>query len=195
MKKILLFFLLLSSLNAFSQTVEPAQADKAVVYFVRPNTMGALINFTFYDGDALIARFNGGKYYRYECAPGSHVFWARSENRSYVEADLAAGQIYVIEALPLMGGLKAQVQLIPLDPQGKGIGKPTQKLVTKRASETYTVEELTKWADNKSGGTERGMERYAAMKEKDKDVRQLTVAMAAEPDDFVVKKKTKRKGK
>lgn len=193
MKKILFFlFLLVASLTVFAQSVEPAPADKAVVYFVRPNTMGALINFTFYDGDALIARFNGGKYYRYECAPGTHVFWAKSENRSYVEADLAAGQIYVIEAMPLMGGLKAQVQLIPVDPQGKGIGKPTQKLVTKRASETYTAEDLTKWADNKSGGTERGMDRYANLKEKDKDVRQLTVAMAAGPDDFVVKKKAKK---
>jgi len=192
MKKTLFsLFVLVLSLTVNAQSVEPAPADKAVVYFLRPNTMGALINFTFYDGDELIARFNGGKYYRYECAPGIHVFWARSENRSYVEADLAAGKIYVIEALPVMGGLKAQVLLMPVDPNEKGLSKPAKKMVLKRPSETYTSEDLAKWADNKSDTTERGMERYAAMKEKKKNVRQLTVAMASEPDDFVLQKKAK----
>jgi len=191
MKRIvLLCCLLVLSISAWAQAVEAAPADKAVVYFVRPNTLGALINFNFYDGDNLIARFNGGKYFRYECAPGEHVFWARSENRSFVEADLRAGEIYVIEAVPIMGGLKAQVMLMPVDPGVKGLTKPTQKMVAKRASETYTSEELAKWSENTSGSQERGMSRYAELKGKDKDLRKLESGMFVSPEAFIKVKKS-----
>jgi len=88
MKKRTLLFVLLFQITLFAQTIEPAPADKAVVYFVRASGMGALINFTFFDSDQVIGRFNGPKYLRYECEPGDHILWARSENKDFVQASL-----------------------------------------------------------------------------------------------------------
>lgn len=72
------------------QEIPPAPADKAVVYFVRTSGLGFAINFTYIDSVTLIAKANGTNYVRYECDPGNHLFWARSENRDFVEAELEA---------------------------------------------------------------------------------------------------------
>ncbi|MEM6771871.1 MAG: hypothetical protein AAF597_14920, partial [Bacteroidota bacterium] len=142
MKPIVTLFFCYLSLTLFAQGVDPAPADKAVVYFVRTSGLGAALNFHHYDGDQLIGKFNAGKYLRYECEPGEHVFWARSENRSFVEADLAPGGIYLIQVIPQMGGLKAGVQLVVFDPQVGDLPRPIRKLVTKRAPQSYSPEQL-----------------------------------------------------
>src|SRR5262245_4332351 len=114
-----LFMLLvcvLVSATTFAQGITPAPDDKAVVYFVRTSSLGFAINFSYFDSTKLIGRFNGPKYIRYECAPGAHLFWGRSENRDFVEAEVEAGKIYFIEAIPKMGAMKAAIQLEPVDP-------------------------------------------------------------------------------
>ncbi len=193
MKLIFALLLLLPVFSLSAQDFRPAPADKAVVYFVRASGLGAIINFNHYDGEQLIGRFNAGKYLRYECAPGEHVFWARSENRSFVEADLAAGQTYVVEIVPMMGGLKANVLLVPIDPREKGVPKRIQKLLSRKAPQVFTDEELAKWADNSSGRTENGLERYEKLAEKDRSLPQLTAEMAIAADDLRFSKKKKNK--
>jgi len=86
-KNILILSLLLQSIISFSQS------NKATVYFTRASGLGALINFTFFDGEQVIGKFNGTKYMKYECEAGKHLFWARSENESYVEAELEANKM------------------------------------------------------------------------------------------------------
>src|SRR5258708_5671525 len=108
MKKFNVLLLLICVFNIHSiqleaQEIPPAPEGKSVVYFVRSSSLGFAVNFSYFDSAALIGRFNGPKYIRYECAPGSHLFWARSENRSFVEAQLEAGKIYFIQAIPKMG--------------------------------------------------------------------------------------------
>src|SRR5688572_16620712 len=102
-------------LSQDSFEVAPAPQDKAVVYFVRTSGMGAAINFTYFDSATVIGRSNGTNYIRYECQPGYHLFWGRSENRDFIEAELEAGKIYCIEAVPQMGAVKAGVKLRPVD--------------------------------------------------------------------------------
>ena len=177
-----------------AQNFEPAPADKAVVYFVRASGLGALINFNHYDGDQLIGRFNAGKYLRYECEPGEHLFWARSENRSFVEADLTAGSTYLVEIVPTMGGLKAGVLLVPIDPREQDIPRRIQRLVTKRGPENYDDSQLAEWAERTAGKTENGLERYDKLDENDRKIPQLTADMAVNVADLrFVKKKRKQK--
>lgn len=76
---VVLIFLLCSFYSS-AQSLTPAPTGKAVVYFVRPSLLGFAINFSYFDSTALIGRFNAPKYIRYECDPGPHLFWARSEN-------------------------------------------------------------------------------------------------------------------
>lgn len=174
-----------------AQTIEPAPADKAVVYFVRASGLGAAINFHHYDGDQLIGKFNGAKYLRYECEPGKHLFWGRSENRSFVEAEVAAGGIYVIEVVPQMGGLKAGVKLQPINPQAGEIPKRIRRLVTKKPSQQFSPETLKAWADRVVVKTANGMKRYEEWKADGKQMPQLDPDMMVSPEDMFWEKKRK----
>lgn len=113
----LLCLLLCIASTSFGQSIPPAPDDKAVVYFVRLRSVGVAVYFTYFDNDQVIGKANERHYFRYECEPGEHLFWARSENKDFLLANLEAGKIYFVEALPVMGAVKAGVYLAPLDPQ------------------------------------------------------------------------------
>jgi hypothetical protein len=170
----LLFFSFLASV---AQTIEPAPEGKAVVYFVRTSALGFAINFSYFDSTQLIGKFNGPKYMRYECNPGSHLFWARSENRDFVEAELEAGKIYFLEAVPTMGGIKAGVQLVPVDAKDeKKMGK-ILKLINKKDPEIFTADELASGTKDFEDVISRGMEKYNDEKQKGKMAARLEKTM------------------
>lgn len=155
---------LFSSLFCTAQDITPAPADKAVVYFVRPSSFGFAINFSYFDSARLIGKFNGTGYIRYECDPGAHLFWARSENKDFVEADLEAGKIYFIEAVPQMGGIKAGVQLVAVDPSKQKKIDKIIKLLHKKPAESFTPEELKAEQKKMEDIIRRGLEKYAQEK-------------------------------
>jgi hypothetical protein len=152
--------LIMSSFFCAGQEIKPAPEDKAVVYFARVSSMGFAVKFTYFDSATVIGGFNGPKYLRYECAPGKHLFWARSENRDFVEAEVEAGKIYFIEAAPQMGGIKAGVSLQPLDSTDEKTLNKISKLIKKKDSESFTPEELEKETVNFKEVIERGLEKY-----------------------------------
>lgn len=168
---------MLLSVPVLAQEISPAPEGKAVVYFVRPSALGMAINFSYFDSTALVGRFNGPKYIRYECDPGKHLFWARSENRDFVEAELEAGKIYFIEAIVKMGAVKAAVNLDPVDPSNQKRMDKILKLLTKKPSESFTPEQLKKDLESLEDAVERGMEKYKADKASGKTFAQLTAAM------------------
>ncbi|MEI6682881.1 MAG: hypothetical protein WCO44_09655 [Bacteroidota bacterium] len=127
---ITLFLTLTTSL--FSQEIPPAPSNKAVVYFVRPSSTGFAINFSYFDSTKLIGIFAGKGYFRYECEPGTHLFWARSENKDFVESHVEAGKIYFLEAVVQMGWVKAQVALEPVDPNNAKKMKGILKVLAKK---------------------------------------------------------------
>ncbi|RZJ31824.1 MAG: hypothetical protein EOO48_00890 [Flavobacterium sp.] len=115
MKKTLALLFVLLTLSAWSQKIVKPSAGKAVVYFIRSSDGAPVINFKYFDGDKYIGKFSAGSYMLYECEPGKHLFWSKAENTDYVEADLEAGKIYIIDAEPQLGLIKAGVKLIPFD--------------------------------------------------------------------------------
>jgi hypothetical protein len=173
-KQILLnipFFLI--ALSVFGQNINPAPADKAVVYFTRTSSLGLAINFSYFDSTQLIGVFNGPKYIRYECEPGRHIFWARSENKDFVEANIEAGKIYFIEAVPLMGAIKAGVDLQPVYPDDAKMMKKILKLMEKRSSESFSAEELQSETVRLQDAITRGMAKYIEEKNKGSYIPQL----------------------
>lgn len=189
MKKTLCIFLILfQSIILYSQNEEITSNETATVYFVRASGLGALINFTFFDGEKVIGKFNGPKYMKYECAPGEHLFWARSENRSFVEANLVAGKIYLIDVVPRMGGLKASVKLVPVDKNDYKM-KHIQKLVTKKDPQVFSETELNEFQMNAVEIIVRGMEKYHEDKAKEKDILMLKPEMTITEEDLVFSKK------
>lgn len=188
MKKLFTLVILLQGMFLFGQVKDSLSSEKAIVYFVRANGLGVLINFTFFDGEKVIGRFNGPKYMRYECNPGKHLFWARSENKSYVEADLNAGSIYLIDVIPRLGGIKASVKLIPVDKRRYRL-KKIQKLLSRRDSETFSDSELESLQREMNGVIVRGMKKYNKLKKKGRKILQLLPEMTVEETDLIYKKK------
>ena len=184
---LILISAIVGHLIATAQEIAPAPDDKAVVYFIRASSMGFAIKFTYLDSASVIGRFNGPKYIRYECAPGHHLFWARSENRDFVEAEVEAGKIYFIEAMPQMGALKAGVHLKPVDPTDEKTLKRILKLMKKKKPESFTREELEKETERASEIIERGLERYQQEKEGQKPITRLENSMAIDPAVLLAK--------
>ena len=164
-------FLLLFTVTTLAQDIPPAPENKAVVYFVRTSSLGFAINFSYFDSATLIGKANGANYFRYECEPGHHLFWVRSENRDYVEADVEAGKIYFIEAIPQMGAMKAQAVLKVITPSNEKAMSKIFKLMNKKSPETFTAEELQRQTDNDI--IQRGLEKYAEDKAKGKKIGKL----------------------
>ena len=172
-----LLSLLLFSFTNVNEITPPAEG-KAVVYFVRTSSMGILINFTYFDKDKFIGKFHGHGYIRYECEPGEHVFWAKSENRDFITADLEAGKIYFVDAGAKMGGFKARVELIPVNPtQDAKLMNVIESLVDKKEPETYTSDYLQseneKWKDE----IQKGLDRYQELVTKQEKIERLNKEM------------------
>jgi hypothetical protein len=115
MKKMIFLLIAITATFGYSQELKKPSEGKAMVYFTRVEGMGFLINFKYFDGEKYLGKFNYGKYLAYECDPGKHLFWSKSENTDFLEAELEAGKTYVIDSEPQMGAFKAGVKLIPFD--------------------------------------------------------------------------------
>jgi hypothetical protein len=156
-------FLLLSTTILSSQ---PNDSTKAEVYIVRTDIGGSLINFKFFVGDQFVVKFNHGKYLRLELDPGEHVIWATSENRSFVRADLKAGETYVLNALPVTGALKAGVMLFPLQDPEKGVMRRAKRYVAKFKEKVMSKEDLAKDQEKFAEIIRLRLEKYEKVKNK-----------------------------
>lgn len=121
LKKIIALFVfclgitLMFSQKITTQSIEKPSEGKSLVYVAKTGA-GALVNFRIYDGDRFLGALSGFKYIVYECDPGEHVFWAASENRDYVKANLDPNSVYFLNAAGQMGAFVAGVNLKPLNP-------------------------------------------------------------------------------
>lgn len=161
----LVSFLQIANLKA--QGLEQPPAGKAYIYVVRHVKVGLAINFQYYVGDRYIGKFNAPKYLRFECDPGKHVIWAKSENRSFVEVEAEAGKIYLIDVGVQMGMAVARVNLIPVlstDIGSKRYQKAV-KLINKKAPELISNSTLVASNEEKRDAANSGMERYYSLKE------------------------------
>ncbi|MEO0471031.1 MAG: hypothetical protein AAF206_15495 [Bacteroidota bacterium] len=182
------FFLLLLLLFDIglvaAQDIEPAPNDKAVVYFLRPEGFwGGAVKFTYFDGNKVVGKFAGRNYIRYECEPGTHNFWAKSENRSYVQGNLEPGKIYLIEAQPTAGILYARVRLKPVDPSSKDMWR-FQKLITNKGGKKFTDTLLANMNNRFTGKAMRGLIKLKKLEVKGKEIPKIDGEMAMDAADL-----------
>ncbi|NOX86576.1 MAG: hypothetical protein GXO86_11550 [Chlorobi bacterium] len=116
----------------FSQGFQAPSPGKAVVYFVRVSGWGSGVTFEFFLGDKYIGAFKGKNYMRYECDPGENLFWASSENKEFLTADLKAGGIYIVIVDVIEGFWKAHVGLTPVDETKPDLLERAKALVNKK---------------------------------------------------------------
>ncbi|WP_353777139.1 hypothetical protein [Winogradskyella sp. 3972H.M.0a.05] len=149
MKQLLISLALLLSFQfSFSQiTVEPPSEGKSVIYFIRTASPGPLMNFKFFDKDEYLGRFNGVNYFRYECEPGKHLFWVKSENFDFVEADLKAGGVYFLEVKGRLGAISAASKFFLVDYEDEKQMKRITKVFNKAEGVVMDQEELNEKYD------------------------------------------------
>ena len=165
MKNLILFILFLSQVTLSAQSIEPAPADQAVVYFIRPGSYAGLMKFALFDNDKYIGFLKGSRYLRYECDPGEHLFWAKAENVDFLNAELEAGEIYMIDVFPEIGIGSARVELVPvvsLDYRKNRI----KKLFAKRDAEVIDEEQIVKYQQEFKDVIERSLKKAKKNKEK-----------------------------
>jgi hypothetical protein len=110
--------------------------------------MGSAINFKFFDKDVFLGKFHGRNYMRYECAPGEHLFWASSEKKYFITADLRKGGTYIVIVEAKMGAMSAAVKLFTAEDERKlekavQIVKSKAPTVTDASIIDYENDEMT----------------------------------------------------
>lgn len=172
---LVVLFFSIASLQA--QAPPPPAEGKAVVYFMRLGVFGAAVTFAHFDGDRFIGKFGGSSYLRHECDPGEHLFWARSENRDFLPAELEAGKTYFVQVFPAQGMAKAKVLLVPIDPNEiKRIARFERKIRRKPGLQP-TQEDLAQGNLDREDGIEKGLAQYREFVTEGKEFKRLEADM------------------
>ncbi len=164
LNKILIIFVvafgtsLMFSQKVTTQEIQKPSEGKSLVYFLRTGA-GPLLNFRIYDNDKFLGALSGFKYMVYECEPGKHMFWAASENRDYIEADLEPNGVYVISAEGQMGAFIASVGLNPLNPNEFKDRRTFYQVVKRAKKQVYEPNN-----DDKSENIKKGLAKYQELK-------------------------------
>lgn len=98
----------------------------------------------------------------YECEPGKHLFWAASENRDYIEAELEPNGVYFLNAEGQMGVFVTGVNFKPLNPN-EFKDKRTAYQIIKHLTEQKEF----KTDVDKSENIKLGMEKYEELKNRE----------------------------
>ncbi len=127
MKKSILLLFLASTINLFAQeevttsNIQPFQKPKegkSLVYIIKSGP-GAFVNFRTFLNNKFLGVVTIDSYLIVECDSGKQLFWATSENRDYIEADLLPNKVYVLNAEGQMGAFVAGVNFKQLNPNEK----------------------------------------------------------------------------
>ena len=164
MKVRFLFTMLLSVITvvADAQGVPPAPEGKSVVYFVRTSSLGFANSFAYFDSTKFIGKFGAPKYLRYECNPGHHFFWAKSENVDFVDATVEEGKIYFIYVDADAGVEKPIVKLEPVDPKNLDVMARIFKLMNKKSPVVIDPEDLASDAKEFKPEIKKALSQHAA---------------------------------
>lgn len=165
--------LIASSSITKAQELQLPSPGKAKVYFVRFSGTGALINFKYFHGQEYLGKFSGVNYFIYETVPGEHLFWVGAENREFLEANLEADQVYVVEVRPTMGAFKAAVKVIAVMPEDVKTVEKIKKILGKKPPIPLEKADFSDEAESLDFYIENGLKKYEANKAGGKPMSQL----------------------
>ncbi len=94
------------------------EMGKAIVYVVRPASLGALIRFNVFVDDKLpeseMGYTRGSQYIYFNLEPGSHQILSKAENWAETNVETSAGDVVFIQQEPSMGIFLARNSLLRL---------------------------------------------------------------------------------
>ncbi len=98
--------------------------DKAIVYVVRPDSVGTLIRFNVFVDDQEAASemgyTRGSQYIYFQVSPGDHKIYSKAENWAEAPISAQAGDVIYIHQQPSMGIIMARNSITKIaDYEGK----------------------------------------------------------------------------
>jgi hypothetical protein len=135
---------------------------KSLVYVIKSGA-GFLLNFRVFKDDKFIGALASGNYFIIECDPGKHLFWATSENRDFVEANLEANKVYILNLEGQMGAFIASVSLKPLKPTEKRDRRFLYRALKNTKAIIYNPNDVV---EDKSENIKEGLEKYKELKDR-----------------------------
>ena len=99
----------------------PKQPDQgqAIVYVVRPSSMGSMVRFNVFVDDqepaSEVGFTRGNQYIHFGLPPGAHKIYSKAENWAEMPVSVKAGDVVFIEQEPSMGVIMARNSLTKLD--------------------------------------------------------------------------------
>ena len=182
------YIVLFATFLGLGQNRDMTENEMAVVYFFETTdrTWISSSYVALYDGQEPIGMIASAHYVRHECPPGEHLFYSESdENKSFVEANLLAGKVYLIEVDIRLGGLSYipswgpytnKAHMKPVNPKQKifDIEQYRNVLNKKRTKHFYWESDMMNKAflksaeKNKSVKYQKILNKYYKKKEKEK---------------------------
>lgn len=102
------------------QLPKQPEAGKAIVYVVRPSSLGTLVRFNVFlndqEANSEMGYTRGSQYIYFSVAPGSHKVFSKAENWAEQLVDVKAGDVVFIQQEAQMGVIMARNSLMRLDP-------------------------------------------------------------------------------
>ncbi len=188
MKTKILCIILIATLSGltslFAQGFQPPTEGKSVVYFVRVSGYGGAVSFEYFHQDKYIGVFKGKNYMRYECEPGEQLFWASSENKEFITADLKEGGTYIVIVNIIMGAWKARVGLSPLSVNDKDLFERAKKLINKKEPVITPVAKIEKMNKKLKKFISEKLKMYDEKWKNEKNFKHISADMAIPPDEM-----------
>gem|GEM_PF-4258364 len=114
-----------------------------------------------------------------------HYFWGISRNKSYVQGNLKAGEIYMIEAVSVMGRFILEVNLFAVDPKLDRT-KPLLKIISNKEPSKLDASEIIEIEKYRAGAIKQAMKKIAKKKKRRGFYQRLYSKKAFSADDLVL---------
>lgn len=179
---LLAIILLASTTPILAKGFLPPSEGKAVVYFARVTKWGGPVSFEYFHQDKYIGVFKKKNYMRYECEPGEQLFWASTENKEFITADLVAGKSYIVIVDVIMGAWKARVGLRPITTEDAEVFERAKELILKKEPIITSEDKIVKMNEKLKTFIAEKLQLYNDIWKAEKNFKHISPEMAI-PDE------------
>jgi hypothetical protein len=138
-------------------SLRPAEG-KALIYFMRPQSFGGGVKVKLYADGKFLGFIMSDTFVAYECEPGKHEFVGEAENAGFLEAEVVAGKVYVVQVCIHMGAWKARTHFEVVRPGTDAMHECSKGADRCRAIET--TDEGRAWEAKREAGIQETIKRY-----------------------------------
>ncbi|MGH7857731.1 MAG: hypothetical protein ACREQY_10415 [Candidatus Binatia bacterium] len=135
-------------------------AGKALVYFVRPQLMGAAVKNKLFADGTLVTVMGAKTWAAWEGDSGKHEFATEAENAGLLDAELAPDRIYFVQVAIHMGAMKARTHFEVARPGSEAAEEVGKKL--HEVKEALLTEEGKAWVAGKRAKIDEKLAKYRA---------------------------------